>query len=1275
MGIANRSLLRLSLFSALTALLVVLVVGCAEEIRGPAPAIGPPLLPNVACNADPAVGDATNGMIQTRIVLNAPMGAAGTFSPLPINRIAGTAGVALPKVVLVGPTGAATELELRQTEFVSTSQLALWVTRTSRGGMPLTPGVYDVKVINPNDQSTIAMGALRVTVAPVVQSVARIEPPVPAMPLDPNESRTICNGMDARVAITGQNFRPADPPPMVEIVDAMGALVRRISDADIMVPSATEVRIVIRGSMDAAMRLAPGTYGVRITNPDGTASAPMGGPGIGAVYPQGCRSTKLDVLTVVPPPELTSVAPVAVCSSRPNTFVLQGRFLRRGLSVTVDSVPPVMIAPADVMLSSAGGVDSVAFTIPMAALAVGGPYAVTVRNADGCTATLAPACPAGTMATMAANECQGMVGMSSGTGPRAITVYAEPTITAVTPMMVCSPGIGQMVAITGTGFHSTYGVPPTVTLAGVTLTNVMVTSPTMITATVPAPGIVAGGPYAVTVTLPEGCGVTQAMAVTAAPGPVVAAVIPSRGWNMIDMPVTILGDGFVGVTSIFLRGAGPMGADYPLRDIQVVDPTLINATIPAGAVAGGPYDLVVRTAGTCDAVLVRGYTVQSMPSLTVSRVIPPFGWTGGSTVVTITGAMFQSTPRAFLVIPARMPRLVPLSRVVFVNSGTLTAVIPPSLPVGGPYDLVVINPDGGGGLLPMAFRVTAMPPPRIDALNPSQGTTGSPTPITIAGSNFRAPATVTLTPVMGAGMFSASGVTVANMGTQITATVPTNTMPVGAYIVRVTNTDEMTYDEFGTFVVTNPSEKLGTFAQVTPLNVARRGPGGASGRVNAANRFVYAVGGDAGGAGAAALDSVEFAQVDIFGRLSPWVLQRNRLATARTRMGIVRQGQYLYAVGGSSAGASSVPLSSVERARILDFTDAPVIADPTVRRVPMGPGLAAGSWLYVVAAIKDPMMDPGNPNGESLASDEVVATLVSNSTVTIRWMPVAGATSYRVYRTPTVNGSSGGEVLLVDNLMATMFVDDGSRMPMMASADTTPLRVGNTGKWVTVSRLTGTRDGAAVTLAPDPSGALFLYALGGNGTCGAMGAAAPLSCYEFASVSADGASLGAWTAAMNLLTAPHYLAGGATATPSSVPGLAAGTALIFLTGGFNAPGSGSRVTELSRVQMGGTLAAFATANRTYGGDRSAAQASVVNGTFFVIGGTGGGAVTSAGQDSTVLAQMDATGAFSGPFSNASGRMVAPRSLHGLANESAYFFVIGGTSMGTEALNTVEQVIH
>jgi hypothetical protein len=1237
------------------------------------------LTPNVVCNA----GDTENAGLQTMVVLHAATD-AGAFSPLPINVLTPDAGLDLPDVTLTSPSGQT--IPVRRLEFVSTTEIHVWITR-DLASMPLTPGNYRVTVTNPNGSSASVDGAIRITAPPTLTSVTRTMPPVPMPPADPMETRVVCNGTTTTLALHGSNFRPSDPKPVVQLVDAMGNLLPPLDSADVTVVSDTEIDVVLRAPASPEGRLAPGAYGFRVTNPDGL-------PTMG--FPQGCHITVPDLVTVVPPPDVLGVEPVAVCGSRMNSFVVSGAHFRAGAVVSFGMPATYTATAANTMLQMPSMVNGlteysqITVSVPAGSLAPGNPYAVNVANADGCSGSLAPACPAGATPTTVPGQCADSM---NRTGPQHVTVYPDPTITAVMPMQICAGG-NAMVTISGTGFHSTYGALPTVTINGMALTNVAVVNDTTITATLPMP--MAGGPFDVTVTLPEGCSATASMSFTVSPAPIVAAILPSRGWNMIDMPVTILGDGLAGTTGVVLVGAGPGGADWPLTDVQVVDAFTINATVPAGAIAGGPYDVRVVSSGACNSVLPAAFTVTDTPSLTITQVIPPFGWTGTSTPVTIRGTMFQSTPRAYLVVPSRTPRLVPLRNTVFVSSTVITATVPSGLPVGGPYDLVVINPDGGGGLLSMAFRVTANPVPVIDTLSPQQSTTASPTSITITGSGYRntpsapdlwfypangtAPTTTCTPPTC----FPAAGVSVASGGTTITATVPTNTMTAGvSYIVRVTDTDENTYGEYGTFVVTNPASNLGTFTttNVPTLTTARRGLGATSLRINGSNRFIYAVAGDTGTTGTGAnsvLDSVEFAQLDIFGALTAWQQQRYRLNTARTRIGIAREGRCMYAVGGSSTIATSTPLASVERACLLTFDDAPVVSDPVVMRAASG-GLAMGSWLYRVSAVMA-AADAFNPNGETLPSDEVVATLVRNSTVTLSWTAVPGAASYRVYRSPMVNGVSGTETLLADAVSATMFTDDGSLTPAAADLDHTPLKVGSTGVWTNVAMLVHARDGAGVTLAPDPSGALFMYALGGNGDCTGGTATAPMACAEFASLSTDGASLGAWTATSGALNTPRWSPGATYASAlvgetRNFPALTGGPVVYVTAGTTGAAGATAlNTTEFARVVMGGDLAAFTNTTRSYsGGAGGALEAAVINSTFYAFGGTTA-APNSTGLSSVKSGPPANTGDITTTLNN-SGMMVSLHGNYGLADETAYFFVIGGTTTGTDAVTTVEQVIH
>ncbi len=243
-----------------------------------------------------------------------------------------------------------------------------------------------------------------------------------------------------------------------------------------------------------------------------------------------------------------------------------------------------------------------------------------------------------------------------------------------------------------------------------------------------------------------------------------------------------------------------------------------------------------------------------------------------------------------------------------------------------------------GGLKTAAFRVTMSPPPTIDNVTPAAGTTQNPTPITITGCNFRDVATVDMVAQDGttipATMVSApvrNGAPGCPDNTNhytLAATVPTNTMAVAPYVVRVTNTDEMTYGEYSLFVVTQPSAKLGdwTAAPVT-LNTGRRGHAGVAGRLDNASRFLYVLGGDTG-MGGMVLDNVEAIPVDIFGTLGTPFVGRNKFAAPRTGLAAIESNGYIYIVGGTSDVMA--PLGTIERAKILTDDDVPQVNDPTV---------------------------------------------------------------------------------------------------------------------------------------------------------------------------------------------------------------------------------------------------------------------------------------------------------------------------------------------------------
>ncbi len=114
------------------------------------------------------------------------------------------------------------------------------------------------------------------------------------------------------------------------------------------------------------------------------------------------------------------------------------------------------------------------------------------------------------------------------------------------------------------------------------------------------------------------------------------------------------------------------------------------------------------------------------------------------------------------------------TNVVVVNSTTITATTPAGS--AGAVTVTVTNPSGLNGSLSDGF--TYLPPPTVNSVSPSSGSTSGGTAVTIAGANFLSGATVTF------GGTAATNVVVVS-STTITATTPAHA--AGAVTVTVTN--------------------------------------------------------------------------------------------------------------------------------------------------------------------------------------------------------------------------------------------------------------------------------------------------------------------------------------------------------------------------------------------------------------------------------------------------------------------------------------------------------
>jgi hypothetical protein len=677
-------------------------------------------------------------------------------------------------------------------------------------------------------------------------------------------------------------------------------------------------------------------------------------------------------------------------------------------------------------------------------------------------------------------------------------------------------------------------------------------------------------------------------------------------------------------------------------------------------------------------------------AVAVTDVTPKFGSTADKTPLTVSGSGFMATPKIYL--RAAGGALTPLTSVAFVSSTSITGIAPSSLAVGA-YDVVVVDPSDCASFLAGSFKVVADPAPVVLGVTPESGTTQNDVDVTVTGCNFPANASlatvsappastqlaqiVKTAPVAGAADARCNGDPLYTM----TGTIQTKTktMPVGAYLVRVSNPTNSTFGDYSSFVVNNPTGNLAAGGWTTgpSLVVGRRSLGLLAGRVNDASRFLYAIGGET--SAGVALKTVEVAPLDRFGQAGAWFVEKNQLGVARSGLSVVRQGKYLYAIGGTSstngtggAAPAGAALGSIERAVILDPSGAPKITDPVVD-VASGT-LAKGTYYYKVAAF----LDNGDPQtaGETLSTDEAVATLSANGNVALTWTaPAVGSVlHYRVYRSKTADGASGSEVLLKDNIVGTTYTDTGADVP----GAEVPQQLGSTGPWVTTTALLHPRIGSAATIAADPGGGRHLYVTGGYGQCAAT--TGIMDCYEHATISNDGATLGGtFLAGATPLAHARMRHGAAELSadngPPNFTASASATTAFVVVGGGKGINTAANTVEYALVGAAGVLGTWAVPGNGFANQRDGTQIIVSNGYGYAL--AGGIAPNYSGtNDQSPLAVVTATTlTFPSNWANAGANLPMALGRHGAASESAFFYIAGGTTSDSDALSTVYQIMH
>ncbi len=1025
--------------------------------------------------------------------------------------------------------------------------------------------------------------------------------------------------------------------------------------------------------------LPPEGYGIVVNNP-----APAQAVSKEALY-----------FHVAPPPSVNASAVVKACvaNGAPQVSVTSGDpngdFLRLTDAATNVTYPSVEVNGKTYPATDASGCTeiklpqgafregtverckAISFTLPMGAGAVG-KYDVLVTNPK----------PA---------AC-------NGKGEAEIEIVPPPSVSSVVPPDVCVGG-GD-ITITGADFlqSSTVtladaaGVQPSATGAG-TKVNA---AGTQITSNVPGGSFNPGTVVDVVVNDPGGCqDPVPHKKITIKPGPILYWVEPDVVYNGINTPVsmyvTAITGGFAsakvvlkaqvgGATITFLPGA----ATNPLLPVAG-RASRMQIVVPAGTPAG-VYDVTFSDALGCPAVLNAGLTVVDAKSIALKNVQRPFAGKGTQTEVQILRdkaaiapnlTPFKPTPRAWLTRNGAPTEVaIPIGSVSFVDADTLGAVIPASVPVGS-YDLVVMNPRAGNevGVLANALKVTVDQPPTVSAITPSSIINAAGQAVVITGTNFRNGVTASITQCQtAAGGVSplANGIvtgalTCAGTSCTLGATIDAGNLAAGSVcLARVTNTDG-TYADYSGIGVSGSSLNLSAPRAGVQMNDARRALVGASANATDNARFVFAIGGDNGTA-TTPYKTVESAAVDPFGAIKNWTGQRYDLGTARSFAAGVTVGRYIYLCGGSDGAAS---LASCRRAMLLNPQEAPVLefSDATLETT----GLAPGYWFYRVSAVFAGT-DPENPGGESLPSDEIGIRVpsvgVKKMRLQLSWTPpadglgvaVGNVASYRVYRTPVVNGISGQEVLLGTTATPT-FLDDGSLVPGTA----VPLNLGSTGQWAPLPNMSVPRRGLAMSFGFDPvtPNKLYVYSFFG------LNAATANDTYEYLPItlgpSGHHTAAAAWTAGASKTGAPRWQVG-AFRVDAAVYAPAAPKSYLYVGGGLTAGGATDSTVDAGTIAAGGDLGTLVaggggSAVKNFGVGAAGYGVCAANNQLFTFGGQGGAPAKNSKSVKLATPQPGMSGAW-----NDEGlAMIDPLYLEGAAVQNAFIFLLGGQTASAPAI--------
>ncbi len=348
-------------------------------------------------------------------------------------------------------------------------------------------------------------------------------------------------------------------------------------------------------------------------------------------------------------------------------------------------------------------------------------------------------------------------GGQTATAATSYTYSLSPTVTLVSPVSGTTGG-GTVLTITGTNF-----VNPTVSLGG-TPCVVTAKAATSITCTT---GAKSPGAVTLRVVNSNANSVDVLSGYTYIRGPIPQSISPAFGVPGGGTSVTITGGNFKPLATVKIGGVD-------CTPVTVVSLTQIDCV--TGAKAVGTYDVVVTNADGLDDRIVNGYSYR-LPPPVVSSVAPSNGPIAGGTSITITGTDFQA------LATVKIGTVTCTSPVITATTITCTT----GASTDGAQTVTVTNPDTLTGSLPSGFAYQAAP--TVTAVTPSGGDVLGGTTISVAGTYFRAGATVSVGGVN-------CGSVIISSETLLTCVTGANAAGLAA--ITVTNTD----GQFGTRAAT-----------------------------------------------------------------------------------------------------------------------------------------------------------------------------------------------------------------------------------------------------------------------------------------------------------------------------------------------------------------------------------------------------------------------------------------------------------------------------------------